>query len=242
MRKTLSVFALVARATLAKIILLIITLMAGEIGLFYLRLHTQQRLGTLEEMLESSRVYLLFIACFVCVFIILEAFAGKQKGGNPVYTVNRLPIRQGQFTIVCSVYNICCLILLFASQVLTDLILVHIYADYNTADPYGPAAFLAFYRNDFFHGLLPLGDFFSIIANVVLLISLGITCACSAWKTRQGGKDLLAAVFFISTVLMIPQRTIEGPGFCNLFILTFSVIALAICTIRIRKGVMPDED
>lgn len=242
MRKTLSVFALVARATLAKIILLIITLMAGEIGLFYLRLHTQQRLGTLEEMLESSRVYLLFIACFVCIFIILEAFAGKQKGGNPVYTVNRLPIRPGQFTLICSLYNTSCLTLLFAAQIVTDLLLSFIYAEHNTADPYGPVTFLAFYRSDFFHSLLPLGDIFSIFTNVILLVSLGTTCACSAWKTRQGGQDLLAAVLFITAVFPFTQRDIEASVFCNIVILIISFVGLVVSAIKIKKGVMPDED
>ena len=189
MKKYLSVFALAARATLGKIILLIVTLMAAEAGMFYLQLRTTQHLGILEEMIDSSRVYLLFIVCYIGVFIILEAFAGKQKGSNPAYMVNRLSVSQGQFAIVCSVYNICCLTLLFASQAATDLVLVHIYTELNTADPYGPAAFLAFYRNDFFHGLLPLGDLYSIITNAILLIRLGTAIACSSWKTRQGGND-----------------------------------------------------
>lgn len=140
MKKYLSVFALAARATLGKIILLIVTLMAAEAGMFYLQLRTTQHLGILEEMIDSSRVYLLFIVCYIGVFIILEAFAGKQKGSNPAYMVNRLSVSQGQFAIVCSVYNICCLTLLFASQAATDLVLVHIYTELNTGGPLRPGS------------------------------------------------------------------------------------------------------
>lgn len=242
MKKNLSIFALAARATLGKIILLILTLMAGEIGMFYLHLNTRQYLGTLEEVVDGSRVYLLFIVAYLCVFIILEAFCRKQKGSNPAYLVNRLSVSQRQFTIVSSTYNICCLTLLFAAQVITDLILACIYIELNTADSYAPAAFLAFYRNDFFHSLLPLGDLYSILTNVVLLVSLGTALACSSWKARQGSQDLLTTTLFVAAVLPLIKRSIDAPGFCNMFLLTFSVAALVVSVIKIKKGVMPDEE
>ena len=74
------------------------------------------------------------------------------------------------------------------------MILCYLYIRRNTAEPYSPVIFLAFYRSGFLHGLLPLGDLFGLIRNIIIFACLGVVCAYPAVRQFRNWQYMVGAI------------------------------------------------
>ena len=98
-----------------------------------------------------------------------------------------------------------CYLLLWAAETAILLLLCRLY--FLWADPAqlnGQTIFLAFYRSDFLHAVLPLDDRVLWMRNIALTLGLGASAAMFSYRQRRGSRlggeiivlTLAAAVFF----------------------------------------------
>lgn len=221
MKHYLSVFAMLARGSLFRVLLLLCLMTAGQCGLFLHRLNTALALYTaqtqqlvhdadippLEELMNFSTVSGIFGAAFllICAVLCLPGCDYSTKCG---YTLRRLNISERAVFVMQAIYNAFALFLLWVTEIGICLLLCKAYTDAV------PAAFvshqttaIAFYRNSFLHSLLPLADTAVWIRNIVMLAALALTAASFPYKQRRGkfAADivvcaLLTVIFFVRTV------------------------------------------
>lgn len=67
----------------------------------------------------------------------------------------------------------------------TALVLCWMYTAIKDISQFELTAFFAFYRSDFFHGLLPLSDFAGILRNLLFFPSLGLSAAVFTMMQRR---------------------------------------------------------
>lgn len=194
MRKYSSVLALANRAAFYKIALILAMMAAVQIAAFCLTLGSPGSMGTLEEAIDRSHVAWISAAAFAAICAVLAGFPGSRSGSVASYTVRRLSVSEKEFAALCCFYNACCLILLTAVQLLAVFVLCAVYLNRNTEQPYDPAVFLAFYRSPFLHGLLPLGDAYGWIRNLVFIACTAVVSACTGLKLLHGREPMICGI------------------------------------------------
>lgn len=197
MRKHLSVFMLYTRSSLYRILILFLLMATAEIALFYLsaeRIISSNIIG-LERMFDKSYIGLVMGAVFVLMSIQL-CLMGCEFGSKQSYTLRRLSVGEESVFVWQALFNAFAYFMLWALQ----LVLVWAMCIYGT-EKMGPLAsnqniFLAFYRNDFLHSLLPLAETSRLIRNILLIIALGLSSALFSYHNRR-------KKFGISIIFMI---------------------------------------
>lgn len=239
MKKYLSVFAMLARGSIWRVLLLLCLMAAGQCGRFLHRLqnelilyesHVQQfaeeaeELTRLEQFFDFTTVSGTFAAAFLLVCIVL-CLPGCGWGTVCGYTVRRLRISERAVFVMQALYNAMVFVILWAAEVLICLLLCHAYV--TSADPSlvsHQTVGLAFYRNNFLHSLLPMADITVWFRNVIMLAVLSLAAASFPYKQRRGkfaadivSYALLTVIFFTRTV---------GDGF-NSFVTVFFGLCIA---------------
>lgn len=203
MKKHLSVFMLMARSTIYKVLSVLLMMAVVEYGLFYERMKVWGVGDTynLEMMIEGSRILWVFGVAFLLITICL-CQTGCGFSSKTGYTLRRLSISERMVFVWQSLYNMICYSLLWCVQILIVFGLCNLYV--NMA-PEGyvtnQTIFLAFYRNDFLHSLLPMEDAGFWIKNILTVLSMGICSAHYPMAQRRGKKIqevmLLTACVFV---------------------------------------------
>ena len=219
MKKHVSVFMLMARSSIYKVISVLFLMAVVEYGLFYERMKVWAVGDTynLEFMIDGSRILWVFGIAFLLITIFL-CQTGCGFSSKTGYTLCRLSISERMVFVWQSIYNVMCYSLLWLVQILVVFGICNLYV---TMAPEGyvtnQTIFLAFYRNDFLHSLLPMEDAGFWIKNVLTILSMGICSAHYPMAQRRGKKiqevmRLTACVFvffvgelgeYVSPVLVI---------------------------------------
>ena len=188
MKERMSVFMLMARNSFYKIFGLLVVMIAIEAGMFGLALNrgvSSDGFG-LEYVIDKSHIAIVFFIAFVILDIILISFVGYGESGTHRYTLMRLSITRKEVYFIQSIFNILCYVLFWATQVLVVVLLSYLYIrKAPEGHVTGQTIFLAFYRNDFLHSLLPFEDFPFWIRNVLVCVALGFR---SAMHLTEGGR------------------------------------------------------
>lgn len=192
MRAHLSVFMLIARSTIYKILALLLLMAGAEWFLFRFALDAALSgagaglgMTPLEQVLANSRAAWAFAVCFVIATALL-CLTGCEYGGKPGYTLRRLSVSERSVFAWQCLYNILCFFMLWAFQVLISYALCKRYvAKVDPALTGAQTVFLAFYRSDFLHSLLPLSEMSRWIRNGLLLVCLGLAAAHFPYRQRR---------------------------------------------------------
>lgn len=237
MRKHLAVLALWARLKLGKVFGLLVLMAVFEAALFGGRL---LRAGEDPPLLEDLLwgISILCAVTFLAVFALLCWEPGERR-----YTLGRLSVSEEAVVLWSAACNSVCLLALWAVQTAAALALCAWYAaslppEYAS----GQTLFLAFYRLEFLHGLLPLADWGVYLRNLFLALALGFGAAVQPYRYRRSGKlPLLPAALAAATVVLFPQETANFQD--NLTLLLLALLLLVRYggyLIQGRRG-MPDE-
>ena len=190
MKKHLSVFMLMAQSTIYKIIGVFIVMAAAEWSLFYARLKqgaTGDRFN-LELVVEESHILWGFAIAFVLITILL-CQTGCGFSSKVGYTIKRLSISEKMVFFWQSLYNVICFCLFWMVQILLVFGFCNLYVK---MAPEGyvtnQTVFLAFYRSDFLHSLLPMEDVGFWIKNIMIVLGMGICSAGYPVSQRRGKK------------------------------------------------------
>ncbi len=198
MKKYLSVLYLYIRSNIYKLITIISIMAFTQVLMFKNVLKTiiidtslETGLLGIERYIEKSNIILVFGISF----LILTAFliiSGCDSGSKQGYTLRRLRITEKKILICQTISNSLFYTVFLLSEVITVFIMCRMYmnfaAETNTIEATQinhQTIFLAFYRSDFLHSLLPLDDIIWHITNLLTILTFGFTAAVFPYFLRR---------------------------------------------------------
>lgn len=167
MKRHLSIWMLMARSTICKVLGLLLALAAADGVLFALTLRQDTSILGLEQVLAESHLSIVFGVCMVLLMAVL-CLNGCEFSAKQGYTLRRLRVSQREIFPWQAAHNAVCCFWLLAVQTLIVLALCRVYAAQDPDMVNSQTVFLAFYRVPFLHSLLPLADGWRYVRNAVL--------------------------------------------------------------------------
>ena len=224
MKRYLSVFEMIARSSFYKVLLILASMVVAEAVCFYLTMAHTAGLS-IEEYIEQSKFCLFFEIAYILITIVI-VLPGMNLGSTQSYTLERLRIKGKRIFWLQSLYNFFAYILLWGIQLVVILVSIIVYQKHlpEGASVTNQTMFLAFYRSDFMHSILPLED----APGWWVLGLIGVTTAFSAaefTKLQRDGKfgfELLLLV--VSALITFPRAlgyeiTFEVVAFCIVYMI-----------------------
>ena len=251
MKKHMSVLGLFIRSSLFPTLSILLLMGAVEALFFHLELNqalTAYTAGvgtgfpTLERMLDRSAVNVWFALAFLLttVFLCLPGCAFRTQTG---YTVARLSVSEAAVTFWQILCNVLMYLLLASAQ---TVIAYGLCQYYMSAAPAGftsaQTVFLAFYRNEFLHALLPLADVSLWIRNGLLAAALGV--AAASFPLKQRAKKISVMIVSLAAFAIVFFE--QGIGNFGQIAINICILLIAICELlgfalgRVREEA--DED
>ncbi len=183
MKKYASVLGLSVRSSIYKICLILLGMTALQLGSFY-RVLKQVMEGTyrngqyfigFEAALSDIRIGAVFgLSLFGVMLVLVWTFSERGKGKTK-YLLKRLRVGRGRIFALQSAYCVLCLWMVMALQVILVVVMYRMYVHFLAGDRVPQALLLAFYRDSFLHGILPLSDVFRTVKLIGLLALWGIS-------------------------------------------------------------------
>lgn len=216
MKQHITMLGFYVKNSFYKVLGVLLLMAAVEGALFYFigqQMVNQQLAGelyvvTLELIVEKTQLDLVFIVAAVVIYFLLF-YSGKAKGSHPEYTLYRLKLTPRSVFLWQVVYCIGCFFLVWVVQAAVAAGLGIYFV--KTADPSlvtNQSLYLAFYRNEFLHALLPLKNVYGWITNLLFVIMLGILTAYEAGYARKVTDHMLSAY----GVILIGSNWFSRPG------------------------------
>ncbi len=248
MKKILSVFYLIARHSFYKIIA--VMAVSGIVQYLFFRkelnaiVNTQSTTLTgyldIERVISLSAINVIFALTVVTILLFLSV-TGAAFGSRTNYTVKRLLISEKAFFSIQSVYNFIVLITLLGAEILLTYAFTQQYMSVaNESFISNQSVFLAFYRNEFLHSLLPLSDILIWVRNAMQIITFSLAASFFSYKQRRGKRSI--AVIFLAVFSIIWNSGNVGGDLT--VILTYLICACMIGFIimYVRKGWGEDNE
>lgn len=246
MKKYLSVFALPARRTLPRLLLILIAMAAVQIALFSAALTKAVDAGgdfpLLEDVVADSRIaWILGAALLLCMAVLCSAF-GKKASVLSAYTTCRLPVGEPAFYWGQALYNCCALLILLGAEIASVLVMVSLYdKEAALAGASQHLVFLGFYQSSLLHGLLPLADTLIHVENLCMLLALGLSAARFAKMQSRGKFDIAAPFAVILAGLTFCGRFGYDGSVTRILLIALPIIAV-VSALSISKGGTLDEE
>ena len=196
MKKYLSIFELFTRSTIYKIMVILLAMGVSQVALFYRAMAEWIPLEeyhlefeaidyySLEWMVDRSKSAEIMAVAFILLTVVL-CLNGCNFGSKSSYTLQRLQVTEKKIFLLQSLYNSLCYVLLLGAQVAVFLIQSKLYID-NAGTVTNQSVFLAFYRQDFMHSVLPLEGIVRWICNIVIVLCCGVSAAVFTYLQRRG--------------------------------------------------------
>lgn len=255
MRQHISVFMLYIRSSLYKVLLLLAGMAAAETVVFVWTLKgLLQEIAALREsgiedfagmgitlspesVLENSYITYIFAAVTLLIMVVL-CLIGCERGNKQGYTLRRLSISESSVVLWQSLCNTCCYFLLWVVQIAVAWGLCRLYVSMVEAVS-NQTVFLAFYRSDFLHNLLPLDETSLWVRNILLVLTYGITTACFSFRQRRGKFAAEIIALFWATIVWCSREL--GSFITDLFAMFCCVMVIGVELYRIFAKEVPDE-
>ena len=223
MRKYISIFELFTRSTIYKILPVLVAMGTTQIFMFHKAMlewfpadsyHLDFQAieyYTLEYMMDRSKSEIFLGIAFVAITAIL-CWNGFDIGSKSSYTIQRLQVTEKKIFVMQSIYNSLCYLLLLGAQIGVFFIQGRLYAA-RAGHLTNQSLFLAYYRNDFMHSVLPLEGTARWWINILIVLGCGIMTAMFTYLQRRG-KTAGALLVVVACVLFsFVQKLGEVLGF-----------------------------
>ena len=177
MKKMSSVFGLYARSSVFKAIFIIIAMAGMQLMLLLLRFKKLSEEGKAlipEDVVYRSGVGIVLLAAFLLLTAAL-CLPGHVSGTG--YTIARLQIGKKAVFGVQTAVNVILYLLFWAAETVFFYGMCEWFIRIAAPGAGEQAVFLAFYRSDLLHSLLPLQDIPLWIRNVLLLLGMSLAAA-----------------------------------------------------------------
>ncbi|MBR5488462.1 MAG: hypothetical protein IKV72_02060 [Firmicutes bacterium] len=243
MNKHLSVFKLLARSTILKILVILAVMVSAEVLIFTRQAEKMAGYAVgffLEDIFGESFFFVcLFVAYFAVGSVLCRT--GSRPGNMQTYTLQRLGISEYAIMAWQSLWNLICFLLLWAVQLWTVyLLLQNFLAKHPDAGFTQHHIFLAFWRHDVLHALLPMADVYGWIKNFLLASALSITTAYGSYVTRRTGKgSAIYNVMMVETALLFDDN--GGFGLVITSVLVILILGIMFSMLRSKYELDSDE-
>lgn len=197
MRRYTSVLMLGARGVVMPLIAVLLLMSAAEAGLVFWELSggwILERFWSDSYVVWAYRAALVLLAAACCVHV-------SGLGGSRVYyTMHRLRISEWTATVLLGLCYTAAFVVLWAVQA-GILTAVTAYCAAR-AGAGAQAVFLISWNDNFFHAMLPLGQWTGYVRQLLLALGMGMSCAVwSFWRRRNSfgyaaPMTVIAAVVF----------------------------------------------
>lgn len=205
MKRYISVFEMIARSSIYKVLLIIGGMIAVEAAMFTNTIFHPEGLN-IEEYIDQSQYSLIFKIAYLLITIVI-LLPGMNVGSTQSYTLQRLRIKEKRIFWLQALYNACAYVLLWGAQLVVILASVFVYQKNMLEEAVwtNQTLFIAFYRNNFMHSILPLEDG----AGWWVIGLIGITTAfvtAEFTKLQREGKFGFELLLLVVTVLIAFPR------------------------------------
>ena len=186
MKRYLSVFEMITRSSIYKVLLILVGMVAVELTVFYLTMSNPAGVN-IEEYIDQSHYSLIFKIAYMLITIAI-VLPGMNIGSVQSYTLQRLRIKEKSVFWLQALYNMFAYVLLCGVQLMVLLFSCVMYQKNlpEIAVWSNQTLFLAFYRNAFMHSILPLEDVFGWLVLVFLVVGTAVTSAYFTAQMRRG--------------------------------------------------------
>lgn len=182
---TLSLWALLARCSIYKVLAVLVVMAMIEMALFYHCLKNGAEYYTLARAVKDSLLSVIFLAAFGLLCFTL-AWTERRLDTESGTAMLRLRLSGSRIFIIKTAYNMACIVILFAVQIWLAIGLVGMYGREMEEIYSSPQRlFLAFYRIDFLHCLLPMAEAGKWVRNLLLLLAFGMEAAGGLEKAEK---------------------------------------------------------
>ena len=195
MRKHLSVFMLMLRSGVYKMLIIMLGMAVVEAAI--LAIMPEAGTQTLNELVDSSQIYYVYLlaTAFTVALMLSVCSFGSAK---PRYTLARLSVSEKTVMF----WHWLAAFLVFILLWLWQIMLIYAFALWHSAvaEPgyiSSQSIYLANFRSQFIHSVLPLEDTSRFIRNIVMALCMGGVCATGAHNVRRGKKPV-AAIMLIA--------------------------------------------
>lgn len=180
-----------------------------------------------EDVLDNQRVF--FYGKFS--FLMILAMTLVSPGNKASYTLRRLRISENELTISWAMVFSGYYLLSWAVQLGLCVGMFRYYAEVTNLEAMD--FFLACYRSRYLHLLMPLGEPWGYVRNIVICLGWGAMGALVSRYSRHRGKPIMAIALVVMTLAFLPaemaSRTLDR-WLCGL-----SVIMIVIQCLMIRE-------
>ena len=167
----------------------------------------------------------------------LIGISGASRGSKTVYTMNRLGLSENHMTLVFGAVFTGYFLLYWAFQIAVAYGLFVWYSRFSLVS--SNAFMLAAWRSEWLHFLLPLGEWWNYLRNLVICLSFGFS---AAFASQQGRRGKIPLTWFIAPLLCVVLMNGRIGSFGQDIALTVLLTAFTIGHYFVLKGGREDED
>ena len=227
MKQYFSLFLLFLRHSAWKVLLLAAAMAAVQMGLFW-GLTPDPAAHSLEACLAACRtplaIAVLLGFALLSALLLTDGAKGKHRLS---YTLDRLAISPKAVLGCQAIYNILAYLLFWAVQVLTILGLFWLYQQ--QGGYVGPQTlYLVTWQDELVHSFLPMEELLRLLRNLVLIVGLAVTVACSAAQLRQKNKPIAFGALVGGTTAAFIQPMGQAPIDMTAILLTLTITGMAL--------------
>lgn len=224
MRKHRSMFMFFSRSSVYPVLGLLSILCVVQVILFRLAMNSGLY-PTLEDTIVGSKLHLVY---FVAFWVLLGMMIGvtSSASGGMEYTLERLRISRWGIIGWSSVSNTLWFLVFWLVEALLVLGLSSYYLKVMEVGSQ-QALFLACYRSEFLHSLVPLREWTRWGRNMALTVGLGVSTGCCVGKIRKGGVIAAVTCAAIESVMfMAPPCNGSGDALLTVCALVIALVSL----------------
>ena len=205
MKRYLSMFEMIARSSIYKVLFVISGMILAEAVCFYFSMQNASG-RNFTEYIDQSQYSLIFKIAYILITIVI-VLPGMNLGSTQSYTLQRLRIKENRIYWLQAMYNFLTYVLLWGTQLVMILASALVFQkNLPKGITWGnQTLFLEFYRSAFMHSILPLEDG----PSWWILALIGVVTALAAAKftklQREGkfGGELIVIV--IAVLIAFPR-------------------------------------
>lgn len=189
----------------------------------------------LENVIDEARFLGFFVIGMGLITVFLRR-VGSNAGGRLEYTLYRLQITPKQVFLWQAFYNGCCYVLFWMVQsVVVFLLGMYFVRTADSSMVTNQSLFLAFYRNDFLHGVLPLEHVAGWLRNFSWFATLGWTVAYDVYVSRRGKHSIWMYAVLITGFFNFAQG-MEGASIVWTVILLYIMVFAITGYVTLKEG------
>ncbi|MBQ8518056.1 MAG: hypothetical protein IJ455_00430 [Agathobacter sp.] len=228
MKRYISVFEMITRSSIYKVLLILVGMVSAEAISFYSTFQKySETTRNVEEYIQRSDYDLIFKIAYVLITIVI-VLPGMNLGSTQSYTLQRLRIKEKRIFWLQALYNTMAYVLLWGAQLVTILVSVLVYRNNlpKGATWNNQSVFLLFYENDFMHSILPLEDSPGWWVLGFLIVGTALVAAEFTKQQRRGKFAFEILLLVVAMLISFPRDV----GY------EFTFLAISLCIVYIIMG------